>query len=455
MSDPATEGTRDATGDRQSAVESSLDTRIGVHARRLVAGLLITALVLRIVAAIAVDRFVQSEGRSFLIEGDANGYWELAQHIAAGRDYAIHEPPRYVLRTPGLPLLLAGSIRCFGDSILAARIVLAVIGTACCWLTYILGRRLHSRQAGFWAALFVAVNPFHVGNSVLILSETLFTFWMLLSLIALVRLTGAGARHGCGPSSPVCGWRLWLRASAVGAAIGFAVLARPGYVLWLAVAVGVVLFCLQRSKRIRLLTASGVVAGCFIVLLPWAARNASVSGHWVFTSLWSGPSLYDGLNPNADGSSNMQFFDDDAVMSRQQMSEYEMNAHYTRLATDFAWKHPGRAVSLAITKAGRFLNPVPNPGKDAGWGVFCACVTIWLFFYGFACRGLLARQMSCTGLVVTLGPFVLFLLVHMVFVGSVRYRLPVEFPLAVLTAVGWRAAVLKRGRTAEMDSATG
>ena len=65
--------------------------------------------------------------------------------------------------------------------------------------------------------------------------------------------------------------------------------------------------------------------------------------------------------------------------------------------------------------------------------------------FGFAVVGVIRRETGCVGSVVAIGPFVLFLLVHMVFVGSVRYRLPVEFPLSVMTAVGWRSLVLKRG----------
>ena len=43
------------------------------------------------------------------------------------------------------------------------------------------------------------------------------------------------------------------------------------------------------------------------------------------------------------------------------------------------------------------------------------------------------------------GPFLQFLLVHMVFVGSVRYRLPVEFPLSILAAHGL-ATIWQRAR---------
>ena len=44
------------------------------------------ALILRVIAAIVIDRHVTQAGRTFLIEGDANGYWELDHHIADGED---------------------------------------------------------------------------------------------------------------------------------------------------------------------------------------------------------------------------------------------------------------------------------------------------------------------------------------------------------------------------------
>ena len=46
----------------------------------------------------------------------------------------------------------------------------------------------------------------------------------------------------------------------------------------------------------------------------------------------------------------------------------------------------------------------------------------------------LRHKLVCVGLLA--GPFLQFLLVHMVFVGSIRYRLPLEFPLSILAAHG-------------------
>ena len=455
--------------DNPEAAHARVDvdsTAIVAKWKPLILALMIAALLLRILAAMIVERHVQAAGRSFLIEGDANGYWQLAQNIAAGKDYAIYDPPRYVLRVPGFPLLLAASMKLFGDSVFAARIVLAVVGTGCCWLTYCLGCRVHMRRTGFWAALFVAVNPLAIVNSVLILSEGWFTFWMLLSLLALLRVLDQGAAN-CEPSgshATPCAWRLCLRSLLAGALIGATVLIRPGFLPWLAVCcVAVLLLLKQRGLNqpgttgevgknvrnttrapllVRLLVCGGLVTGCVTVILPWAARNAAVTGHWVFTSLWSGPSLYDGLNANATGASDMQFFEDDRVLSR--MSEYDMNEYYKSRALHFAMQNPGRVAVLAVRKAALFLSPVPKFAKSAVWGASAGCAVFWLLLVVTSVVGLRSREWDGAGLLVMVGPLLLFLLVHMVFVGSVRYRLPLEFPLSVLAAIGWRRLVLRR-----------
>ena len=422
--------------------------------------LLIAAIALRIAAAFAVQKYVDDAGRQFLIEGDANGYWHLAHTIAAGEEYSIYTPPRRVLRMPGFPLVLSTSICLFGDSILAARLLLAIVGVGCCWLTYLLGRRLFSRNVGFWAAAYVSLNPVHIGNSVLILSETWFAFWMLLSLVAFERfhrkLTAVA------PHRPSSG-SILLAAALTGCLIGLTVLVRPGFLPWLAfVAVGILLVRRptpvgrmatkteldsgqtgQRSSLgLRGLAFAAVVAGCVVVMSPWAVRNYQVTGHLVFTSLWSGPSLYDGLNPNADGTSDMRFFDEENVLA--DVSEFEMNQHYKKKAIDFVLSNPAKAAWLAIPKARQYLAPVPNSLNDKGWAIRAGCLTSWFFLFGCVGAAMLSRQWKWMDLLLTAGPFLLFLLVHMVFVGSVRYRLPIEFPLSVLAAMGWQQLGLKR-----------
>jgi 4-amino-4-deoxy-L-arabinose transferase-like glycosyltransferase len=404
---------------------------------RLVFWLILSvALIARIAAAMVLDQHVREAGRTFLIEGDANGYWELAQRLAAGEDYSIYTPPRRVLRMPGFPLLLAASIRVFGPSVLAATIVLSVVGTGCCWLTWLLARRVFGEATALVAFAVTAVSPLLIGSSVQVLSETWFAFWMLLCLLSLrplvVTLNPANAAAGPSPGA--------VAAVIQGLLTGLTVLVRPGWILWAGFSPLLILVARNDwSIQRRLKAGALVMAGCLLALLPWAWRNHAITGHWVFTSLWSGPSLYDGLNPTATGASDMQFVDSENVYST--MTEFDANEHYKQRAWDFVRSHPRRTMELAVAKAARFLSPTLNAAGYSGGLFSLVCLSWYLVFVAsmvVGARGLTTRWRE---LLLLAGPMLLFLPVHMVFVGSVRYRLPVEFPLAIIAAQGLTAAV--------------
>ena len=386
--------------------------------------ILALALLLRIVAAIVIDRHVAQAGRTFLIEGDANGYWELAERIAAGEEYSVYQPPRYVERTPGFPLLLAVSIKLFGNSVFAASLLMAVVGTGCCCLTWLLAKKLFDDMTAIWAMLSVAVSPLQIGSNVQILSETWFSFGLLICLLALARLI-------LQPSAAASG-RI---AFANGVLTGLTVLIRPGWILWAGLSSLLVLLFGKMNISKRLLSGAMIGLGCFLALLPWAWRNHDVTGHWIFTSLWSGPSLYDGLHEGATGASDMQFLEDDNLFAK--MSEFEVNEQYKKRAVEFVTSHPGRTIQLAFIKAGRYLSPSLNATGFSGGPFSLFCVAWHFAFAVLITRGIwdLRRKLSIVALLAS--PFLQFLLVHMVFVGSIRYRLPVEFPLSILAAHGF------------------
>jgi len=271
---------------------------------------------------------------------------------------------------------------------------------------------------------------------------------MLASLLVLSRLIDARAEphqpaRNNALKSPVrqSTASLLLRAAGTGVFLACAVLIRPGFILWLAPAGLAIIWFVKSSMFARGLYAAMMLAAFGLVLLPWAIRNHNVTGHWVITSLWSGPSLYDGLNPNADGTSDMTFFDDENVLA--EMSEYDMNAHYQQRALEFVRANPGRSAELAIRKSARFLQPAPST-PPLTWGIWVACGTFYMVFMGLCLSGIGTRHMDLRSLLVCTGPFLLFLGVHMVFVGSLRYRLPTEFPLAIVAAAGLRSWPLQR-----------
>jgi len=404
------------------------------------------ALALRVAGAFVVDAYLDRAGRDFLIAGDADGYWELGRKIAEGEEYALYDPPRRVMRMPGFPLLLALS----GGSLLAARLMLAVVGTAACWLVYRLGRDLVDETTGLVAAGITAVSPTLVGFSVLILSETTFAATMTLSLLLMTWLARI---HIPGISEnpwDVISRRHLLLAFLAGAAVSLACYVRPS---WLLFGPAFVVYLLLGRSRIRknsgvretdgrILTNSATAAtfllGMALLLAPWAVRNYGVTdGRFVVTTLWVGPSLYDGLNPEAGGDSDMTYFDRDRVLDR--MSEYDMDRHYRRKAWEFVSENPGRTAELAMWKLARYWSPWPNAEQFQRPWMIVTAAACWVFVFVPALAGLWLMRRRFLVLLMTAGPVLYFAAIHSVFVGSIRYRLPAEYPLAVLAAVGWVA----------------
>ena len=177
-----------------------------------------------------------------------------------------------------------------------------------------------------------------------------------------------------------------------------------------------------------------LLAALFLTLLPWGLRNRAATGHFVLTTLWVGPSLYDGLSESATGESNMTFFDHENLLGS--MSEYQMDQEYRRRAWSFAGENPGRAMQLGLIKLCRFWSPWPNASQFRAWWQCLAVAAVAVPVMLLAAYGAWLARQNAALLLLTLGPVMYFSAVHSVFIGSVRYRLPAEYPLLVLSSIG-------------------
>lgn len=393
-----------------------------------ITAILAVALLLRIGAAIGIQRHLDAGSQEVcLIPGDADGYWHLSQTIVRGENFEIYTPPRRVMRMPGFPALLAVPQFVFGQNLLAVRIWLALIGTAGCGFVYLLAKELCDPQSARFAAAVIAFSPVHIVFCVLLLSEASFASALTASLWLYIvlqrRLMGQSHLATCG------------LAIFVGVTMAIATYLRP---TWLLVGpVGSVALLFGPKLPVRFAAALLLLLGLFGALLPWGLRNQAVSGHFTWTTFWVGSSLYDGLNPEANGDSEMTFFDRENLLGR--MSEYEMDQEYRRRAKEFAVQHPGRVVQLMFIKFSRYWMLWPNAAQfRATWMravVFLSSAVLLLpAIYG---TWLMRRRWNV--LEIAWGPALYFAAIHMLFVGSIRYRLPAEYPLAVLAGVGWAA----------------
>lgn len=409
-------------------------------------GILLLAFVLRGATAMVLQwRLDRPPKRLDLIEGDASGYLLLADRIADGESYEIYTPPRRVLRMPGFPVLLA-FVRLFTDRLLYLRLALCVVGTVACALVYWLGRELVGVDVGLAAAGLGAASPIFIGFTPLILSETLFAATLVASLIPLSPLfrrhmsAKVSAKGDVAPA--VRG--AWLSAVA-GVLMGVACYVRPSWLLAAPMFAGLlVLVSVDKSRAA--MHGAVLVAAVLLSLVPWGLRNRAVTGHFVLTTLWDGPSLYDGLNPKATGDSDMSFYDEENLMSK--MSEYDVNRNYRDRAWQFVRDNPGRTFDLALIKFGRFWKPWPSAPQFDRWWAKAAVAAWFIPLVVLSLIGISRLGDNWPALLLCVSPIIYFTAIHLLFVSSLRYRLPAEYPLLVPAAAGlWTCLEWRRSRT--------
>lgn len=418
------------------------------------------ATMLRLIVACLVQMYVQKRGRLCLFP-DTEVYWRLAQTIVHGTPYEISQwgIPHLALRTPGYPLFLAAFQAVFGDRVMPVRIAQAILGAASVWLTVGLVRaldldrrqerspdaespseapaeqssrmRLDGVPPIWWiAAGFAAIEPYHASLSVLILSEALFMPLLLAALWGTAVAWRGDDRVR---------WKSFAGlALGIGVAHGALVLIRPSWALFVPISLFAWLFMPRKSTCHywkRMITGSTlIVLGVVVVMAPWWVRNERVFGRFVPTAIWAGASLYDGLNPKADGSSNMDFLNDPDIWP---LDEIDQDSELTHRAVAFAIGSPRRVFELAVAKAGRYFSPWPNAEVASNIGVKIAGAIITIPLYLLIVYGVWDRRRDPRTLFLTLGPLLYFAIIHMIFVGSVRYRVAASAPSFVLAAIGF------------------
>lgn len=446
---------------------------------------LILALVVRVAAASYWHRQTVASDRVLRL-GDSDSYWVLAGHIVRGEPYQYGSPDASIFRAPLYPIALAPFtlIHSKSDAVFWARIFGCICGTLTVWLVMRLSWRIEQTltadasqlrmtesRAALAAGLLAAIYPGAIGMSIVILSEAIFCPLMMLTLLGWHRgLIASNVKQV-----------LWV-CLAAGATSGLAILARPSWLLFMPLAgSAALLLSARRGHQLSVLVLMAI--GCVAVMSPWWLRNYGITHRLVPTTLQVGPSLYDGLHDNASGGSdeNMEFvnqfikrqrqLDSEAGIAGQGESqpaeasqlaahstfEYRLNASMNRAALEWAGKNISGAIRLALVKFGRTWSVWPTAGEVGSTGLRAAltigCYGILMMAVWITCSTLRLQRnfpessfplgkVWRTSLALCWGPAIYFTLLHMVFVGSIRYREPAMLGLSALagcsfSSFGW------------------
>jgi hypothetical protein len=319
---------------------------------------------------------------------------------------------------PGYPALLT-LIPAKLPWVLTARIVQILFDLSTICAIALAAQRVSGGSAvAVTAAALIAINPFFIYFTSLILSETLFAALLAWSIYFFVRRMS---------------WLAILLLIAACYVRPTGLLLLPALALVAPAANPRAATAYRITKRLRqavLATAAG-----FICLAPWAWRNHHILGVAAWTTTNDGITLYDGFHPGASGGSDQQFVGD--MPQLRSMNELERSEYLAAQARKWIGGHWSEIPALTARKILRGWSPVPL-SREFGRPIYRAISVSYELPFDLLCLvGFFSPRLPRQAKMLIATPAIIVTLAQAITVGSIRYRMPAEAPLAVMAAVGF------------------
>lgn len=219
---------------------------------------------------------------------DSQGYYQGAINLIENKGYNISFYP------PGYSVFLSILYYFFGTSILAYAIPQIILGSACCYFTYVIAKGTFSSKIGLIASFMLSVYPSIVWWTSYIRSENLFIPLQLLSIIFFMR----AVKNNFASRNIILSGIFFASAFFC-----------RNVILYLPIFIAVYLFIfffITKRKMLIVVVATTFFLSCYIPPLLWAYRNYVCHGQFTSTAddRWA---AFSGCNnlPTA----NLPFFD--------------------------------------------------------------------------------------------------------------------------------------------------
>lgn len=395
--------------------------------------ILLFAIILRVATLIfVITPRAESAPSSPFYFPDSAQYWELAQNLIANNEYATNDHLR-AWRAPIYPLILAGVIWLSDkieaiNAIIFARCLNIFFDLVNIWLIWWLARKFFSSRTGNIAALLAAIYPMFIFMSPLILSDTLAQTTILLTIFFWYRFT-----------------QQQKGAIFLGIILALAGLLKPSLGLLILPLLMIIAINFLREKTARKFYLRGaIIITIFytLTMLGWWYRNYQVFGEFVPLTTMSGFTLWESSGDGGNGGANhgkvimpekwqaMRANLANEPQNEIKMDQFLWRETLTLLAQDFP-----RTLKLTQGKFLRTWNFFPNWDGAQTWYYRAILAITYLpviILALYSARLLYVRQRYAA--------YILFLpasylcAVHLIFMGSLRYRLPAEGCLIILAA---------------------
>ena len=404
------------------------------------------AIAIVVAAAVGPRMVVLLSERGAILEALVEKSDRFAQTLVASGTFGFlpGRPSGYT--QPLYAWFLAGLYQVFERHWLVVGIAHIAVAALTAVLVLEIGRRAVSLSVGVIGATIATLHPFLVWHDMHLNREIL--DGLLIALVALLAVVVA-ERKGA-----------WL-ALALGGAAGLAILGNARLALLPLLLATFVAFPLERSRR-SLLLAAAVVAGAAVVVLPWMARNEASVGCFVLTTdtraLWkaNNENTRETLDeggwiddvPEPPGGPPWPELAADLTLAGMptEIDECAQQRYYRELVFDFWREEPDEKGRLAAQAVRMLWSPTFSvDSDDAGRGRIAELgrdVVEPLFMIAVYVLAIVGAFLVPRRFVVLVALLVGYnTLAAMAFAGTVRYRAPFDFLLALLAAAalvrGW------------------
>lgn len=349
--------------------------------------------------------------------GDSPEYFTLASNISAGLGFTLDGAVPYLYRPPLFSAALGLWFRVFaGPGLLSAALFQSFVFGLGAAAAYLLAMELlPSRKYSVWAAAAVALNPFLLPFNSYVLQEPLLLCLTAWALVFSVRLLKQGRT-----TDAVLAGLFW----------GLCVLGKA--VAWFAP--GLLFVFAPAMKNAGLKRGAMALGLAMLAVLPWTARNYSVSGRFIPVNDQGAGALEWYVSKGAHAAAG----GGEMALTLRQSADSE--EQYRKDLVAFILSHPKLVLKQTLLNALRFMELDREwYGKAAGLSMHWQ---YWLLPF------LLLQLPLYAGLFMGLrgvAPHLLFLnafyllywLQYALYWGEPRFAVPVYPALLCLGILGW------------------
>ncbi|MGH3026525.1 MAG: glycosyltransferase family 39 protein, partial [Gaiellaceae bacterium] len=353
---------------------------------------------------------------------------------------------------PTQPLLIAGVERVFGQNYLALRLAFALLGALTCVVAYFLARELFGAgpfgsSVAIIAGALLAIYPYYIYLSALFeYPQTLFILMMGLVFLLVYRHLRTGAL---------------ATLALAGGSLGVAVLAVPTTLAFVPVLAGCLLLLGMPRKSLRpaLLGVLVLIGATVLPIAAWTARNYAAYGELILVNQAGGVNFWVANNetyfkygkdavipacgPRNEGRPHCKQV---IRLEHELRAEHLSDAQYIiaeeaaswRAGWRFVLESPLRTVRLSLRKLVELWSPRPDATTVVGSAIERAKIWVSVLSYFptllLALCGVILLRREARRLLPIYAYVLTFTAVYSVFLPTTRYRLPLDFFLAILAA---------------------